>query len=382
MKMMPSQDRPGCVGFDVSPIVRGRTGVGNYCYYLLKHLLRQGGGLTYRGFSSGRQRPDLNSLDNGLVHRHVPVPTRVLYAAWERLGWPRVDGLLGGVDVYHATNFFLPPTRRARRVVTIHDLAFLAMPETGSPRIVGPFSRGIRRFAQEADAILAYSESTKRDIMHFLEVEPEKITVAPMAVDDGFTAMARDEATAVVRRDFGVEPPFLLFVSTLEPRKNVVGLIRALASIKTEIPHKMVLIGGVGWNAEPIFEAIRTHGLEERVVRPGFVPHEELPAFYCAADAFVFPTFYEGFGLPLLEALTCGCPVVTSANSSVPEVVGDAAVFADPRDPAAIGAAVLQVLGEAALRARLIEEGHAHAQRFSWAACAAATAGVYRSLIA
>ncbi|MDX9974628.1 MAG: glycosyltransferase family 1 protein [FCB group bacterium] len=369
------------VGFDIGPITATRTGVGNYCYYLLKHLLRLlEADERIVGFATGRERPSLHELESRLKYRYIPVPTRVMYRSWTWFNRPRVDRCLGGLDIYHATNYFLPPTESAKRVVTIHDLAFMATPELASPKIVGPYSRQMTTFAHEADAIMAYSESTKADIVHYLDVPPEKITVAPMAVDEGFEPMPRDEAERWVREKYFVETPFLLFVSTLEPRKNVPTLLHAFARVAREIPHKLVLVGGIGWDSEEIFDTMRRLRITDRVVRPGFVPHHELPAFYCAADAFVFPTLYEGFGLPLLEALTCGCPVITSNNSSVPEVTGDAALRSDANDDENIAADIRRVLGNPELVAEMKKRGFGHATKYSWDACARATLEVYRNL--
>lgn len=367
------------VGIDISPLTAQRTGVGNYCYYLLKHLL-SAGDCTFHGFSSGRRGIALGELAGKLRHRHVPIPTRVLYRVWDWAGAPTVDRLLGGVDVYHATNYYLGPVSRARTVVTIHDLAFMVHPELCSPKIVGPFSKGMAGFARRADAIMAYSESTKRDVVRQLGVGAEKVTVAPMAVDEGFAPMGREAAEAYVGERYGVRPPYLLFVSTLEPRKNVPTLIRAFETIAADYPHSLVLIGGVGWNAGPILQAIEDSPVRERIIRPGFVPHMKLPAFYCAADAFVFPTLYEGFGLPLLEALLCGCPVVAAENSSVPEVTGGAALLSDAMDVDGIASNVMRVLDDGDLREKLVARGKAHAAGYSWHACAETTLDVYRGL--
>ena len=369
------------VGFDIGPISKNRTGVGNYCYYLLKNLLDLSSPAQFVGFASGRSRPQLDALAGRVPYRWLPCPTRLLYKSWTHLRQPQVDGLLGGVDVYHATNYFLPPARSAKRVVTIHDLAFIAAPEWCSPKIVEPFSGGMKRFAREADGILVYSESTKNDVLRYLDADPAKITVAPMAVDESFTPMPRERAVAHVKTRYGIDGPFLLFVSTLEPRKNIPTLLRTFAKL-TELPHRLVMIGSVGWNAEPIFQTIKELRLEDRIIRPGFVPHLELPAFYCAADAFVFPTLYEGFGLPLLEALLCGCPVVTSDNSSVPEVTGGAALATDAMDVDGFADAVRRMLSDDALRTALIARGLEHAKRFSWKACAEVTLDVYQRLTA
>ncbi len=368
------------VGIDIGPIAGARTGVGNYCLSLLTHLLALGNDDRYWGFSSGRARV-IGGLRGLAGYRHIPVPTRALYAVWSTLGIPAVDTLLGGVEVYHATNFFLPPARRARRVLTIHDLAFLALPETCSPKIAGPFSRGIRRFATQADAILADSASTARDVVEILQVPPEKVTAAPLAADPAFQPVPKDEAARRVADGYGLTGPYLLFVGTLEPRKNLPTLLRALALLRSDMPHRLCLAGPEGWNSAEVFDTLRALRLEDRVFRPGFVAQADLPALYSAADAFVFPSLYEGFGLPVLEALSCGCPVVTANNSSLPEVTGDAALTCDARDATALAQSIRRILEDAALRESLVTRGLAHAKTFSWRRCAETTAGVYARVV-
>lgn len=370
------------VGLDISPLTSARTGVGNYCYYLLKHLLRLESGCEFAGFSSGRSRIELGELAGMLPHRHVPVPTRALYAVWSTLRAPKVDSLLGGVDVFHATNYFVPPTKSARRVVTFHDLAFLVAPELCSPKIRRTFSKGIKRFATEADAIIACSESTKADIIRLLGVDASKVTVAYEAVDEDFApGEDKEKAAAHLAAHHGVRGPFFLFVGTLEPRKNIPTLLRAFASIASDVPHDLVLVGGIGWNAATIFDTIEELGLSQRVVQLGFLnSHDELAAFYSAAEAFVFPTLYEGFGLPILEAMKCGCPVITSNISSAPEVAGDAALCHDPRDAGAFAQSMRNVVEDAQLRETLAARGIEQARRFSWESCARTTIDVYTSV--
>ncbi len=299
---------------------------------------------------------------------------------WESIGWPNVDTLVGGCDIFHATNYFLPPTRKARTVVTIHDLAFLAAPEFSSPKIVEPFSKGIKRFCRDADAIMVYSESTKRDILRFADPGPEKIAIAPMATDDIYHPVELEKAKEIVRERHGIEDPYLLFVSTLEPRKNILGLLESFAILAKDFPHKLVLIGSLGWKSEEYFERVEKLGLGDRVLRLGYVPHELLSSFYSAADAFVFPTHYEGFGLPLLEAMTCGCPVVSSDNSSVEEVTAGGAIRVNSHDVEGFANAVSQVLTDSELRDRLVAAGKAQAATFSWTRCAETTMEVYQRL--
>ena len=367
------------VGYDVSPITKTRSGVGNYAYFLLKHLMTRPEDCEFRLFSSGRRTIDFQGLDRKFSHRHIDIPTRLLYRLWETLGWPHVDSLAGGCDVFHATNFFLPPTRKARTVVTIHDLAFLAVPEFSSPKIVKPFSKGINKFCRDANAIMVYSESTKRDILQFCDPDPDKIVIAPLAADEIYHPVELEKAKEVVRKRHGIDDPYLLFVSTLEPRKNILGLLESFAILAKDFPHKLVLIGSLGWRPEEYFERVEKLGLGGRVVRLGYVPHELL-SFYSAADAFVFPTHYEGFGLPLLEAMSCGCPVVSSDNSSIEEVTAGGALRVNSHDVEGFADAVSKVLTDAELRDRLVAAGKAHAATFSWDRCAATTMEVYQRL--
>lgn len=369
------------VGFDITPITSRRTGVGTYCFQLLRHLLALEENFQITGFSSGWGRLALGPLAGKIARRHIPIPTRLLYQLWSATGRPKIDRLLGNIDLYHATNFFLPPVARARRVLTIHDLSFLVMPEYSSPAIVGPFSRGMRQFAAGADAILAYSQSTKNDIVRLLGIPSEKITVAPIAADPALAPIAKEAAAAHLQQTYGISRPFFLFVGTLEPRKNVAGVVRAFAQLAGEFPHNLVLIGPAGWNSEAIFQSIAQCGVPDRTIRPGFVPAEDLSAFYSAAAALLFPTHYEGFGLPLLEAMTCGCPIVTSDNSSVREVAGDAALYAPCDDIGAIAAAARRVVEDSPSRETMIKSGYAQARKFSWADCAQATFDVYRRLL-
>ncbi len=369
------------VGIDVSPLTANRTGVGNYTYYQLKHLLMQTKDMIFKGFSSGLVEVDLGGLPEIGTHRHIPLPTRVVYKSWDWFNAPKVDGLLGGIDVYHATNYYLPPVKRTRRVVTFYDLAFLREPKWCSPRIVGPFSAGVRRFSKEADHILTCSEATRRDVITLLDVAEEKVSVAYGAVNEDFAAMQRPEAVDLLARVYNLRQPYLLYVSTIEPRKNVEGLLRAFALASKEIPHKLVLVGATGWNAEGINPLIASLGLEDRVMRMGYVQsRSHLPAFYGAADAFLFPSFYEGFGLPVVEAMTCGCPVITSNRASLPEVGGDAAQYVNPDDVEGMSATIQMVVGNERLRESMSAKGKLQAAKFSWSACATQTAQVYRGL--
>ncbi len=368
------------IGIDVSPIAARPTGVGRYTRAVLGQLLATGEH-DFLGLSSGRHRPDPAIVAQLAAHRHLPLPTRALYALWSATGRPQADRLLGGVDLIHATNYYLPPVASAKRVVTIYDLSFLRHPEWSSPKIVGPFSRGIRRFAHDADAILTCSEASKKDIVELLDIQPAKVTVAYGAVEPAFVPRDREASRRRVATRYDIKAPFILFVGTLEARKNIAGLLAAFAHLQDKIPHELVLVGQPGWGTQDFDEALQRGKASGRVRVLGYLEdRDDLPHLYSAAEVFLFPSHYEGFGLPVLEALACACPVVTSNATSLPEVGGEAAVYVNPQDPASITSTLSRVLEDTALQARMREQGPTQAARFTWDSAAAATNSVYRSL--
>lgn len=370
------------IGFETTPITRTRTGVGQYCYHLLRHLLQLDHENEYRGLSSGMEEADLADLALS-AHRRIAVPTRLLYRTWDVLRRPRVDSALGGVDLFHATNFVLPPTASAPRVLTIHDITFLSVPELCSPKIARYFARHIHRYAADADAILVHSESTRRDLVRHVSVPEDKVVVAPPGVEWVASEPEPERARALLRERYQIERPFVLYVGTLEPRKNVVGALRAFAQSKEAAGHLFILIGKRGWNCEPIFETIETLDLQARVRHLGYLEdQDDLRHFYAAAAAMLFPTYYEGFGLPVLEAMACGCPVATSNTSSVPEVAGDAALMAAPSDVDAHTENLDRLLANASLAATLRERGRARARQFTWTRCAELTLETYKKVAA
>jgi len=370
------------VGIEVSAVTTRPTGVGTYIREILRETLRQAApDESFSGFTSGLGEIDAAALAGLAQHRHLSVPTRALYHVWNVTQRPRVDRALGGVDVYHATNFFLPPVQRAKRLLTVYDLTFLRHPEWCSPKIVGPFSRHIRRFVREADAVLTCSEASRQDITTLLDCAPEKIHVAYGAPDAIFVPHDPDRARALVAQRFGIRTPYVLFVSTLEPRKNLDGLLRAFAQVQRDSAHTLVLVGAEGWNQEPVDAMIARHGVGNRVQRLGYVQDRaDLPLLYVGASAFVLPSFYEGFGIPVLEAMACGTPVITTRRASLPEAGGDAVEYVDPDDAEDIARGVLRVLQDPAHTEMLRTRGLAQAARFTWADAAARVLGLYREL--
>ncbi len=283
------------------------------------------------------------------------------------------------LDVFHGPVNALPVAMLAPGVVTIHDLAFLRFPQS-VPRgrrawLVG----AIRHSARMADRVISVSQHTADDLVAWLDIDPGKIRVIPLAASPGIRRLTGAELR-VFRLKFDLERPHILAVGTLEPRKNLAMLLRAFAAIRDDVPHRLVLVGPEGWLNDELHDTARALELGDRLLMTGFADDETLGGWYSSADLVAFPSRYEGFGLPMLEAMACGVPVLASNSSALPEVGGDAAVYVDPGDEAGWSAAMLALLGDPARRARLSDAGLARAGEFSWEATAEATWAVYREV--
>jgi len=300
-----------------------------------------------------------------------------------------VDLFTGEVDVFHSPDFLLPPLRHGRAILTVHDLSFRRLPECADAALVAYLNRAVPPSIQRAHLVLADSQSTKADLVELLGVPAAKIEVLYPGVGDTYQPI-RDQATlAAVRQKYNLPDNFVLFVGTIEPRKNLVTLLKAFhvsrftfhASRSTFHARatnlKLVIAGGKGWLYAETFATAERLGLSGDVVFLGYVPEADLPALYSLARLFVFPSLYEGFGLPPLEAMACGTPVVCANTSSLPEVAGDAALLVDPLDADGLATAMQQALGDEGLRARMVERGLRQAARFTWRAAAQQLLAIY-----
>lgn len=288
-----------------------------------------------------------------------------------------VEARRSRLQLFHGTVNVVPRGLPCPSVVTIHDLAFLRWPEQTPARRYRYMAREVASAARRAARVIAVSESTKVDVVELLGVDSDRVVVTPLGVEERFRPLADDDHASFLA-DQGIVRPYILSVGTLEPRKNLPRLLRAFGELSHEIPHDLVLVGPEGWLTEEIHHALQSPALAGRVRLTGFVDDDELAAWYSLADLFVFPSLYEGFGLPVLEAMACGAPVVTSAVSSLPEVAGEAAVMVDPHDPSAIADGMRRVLTNPALSADLRERGVRRAAAFTWERTAQRTAAVYR----
>ncbi|PYQ88563.1 MAG: glycosyltransferase family 1 protein [Acidobacteria bacterium] len=339
--------------------------IGTYIRNLLRQLARLDRQTEFVVLCRPEDRETLSSLGENF---RVVTETSGNYSVAEQLKIP-IALRREGVTLFHAPHYVLPPLVHCRSVVTIHDCIHLMFPQYLPNRVALAYARtSIRLAARRATRVLTVSESSKRDILRFVDTEPDKIDVIYNAFDDRFGVEPREEDVVRVRERYQLGDEFVLYAGNVKPHKNLERLIQAFNAVrKRGLDHlKLVLIGDEISKYAALRRAVHHHQLHKYVRFLGYLPEETLAVMYRLAAVFVFPSLYEGFGLPPLEAMASGTPVVTSNLSSLPEVVGDAAMLVDPYDPQAIADGMQRVLTDERLRRELRTKGLARARQFSW----------------
>lgn len=369
------------ITIDLSPAIHQKAGLGRYARTLAEHLIAQDQANQYTAFAYGTFKPELlpPSL-RALPRANMPLGAR----PWRMGVWlahalsVSLDRVFPSTDLFHATEHLLPPFKNAKTIFTLHDLIFQFFPEYHLPLNRWFLVNAMPHFLRRADAIIAVSECTKRDAIANYQLRPEKINVIYEGVNPALTPERDEQKITQARARYAKNQPFLLFVGTIEPRKNIIALVDMLCTLRQRgYPHRLLIAGRKGWLYQSTFDHVKKSGMGSEVDFLDFVPDADLPALYTACDAFIFPSLYEGFGLPPLEAMACSAPVVCSNSSSLPEVVGDAALLVDPKDVSAIAAAVERVITDRALREELRAKGMKQAAKFSWERAASQTLRVY-----
>ncbi|MCB8982870.1 MAG: glycosyltransferase family 4 protein [Ardenticatenaceae bacterium] len=351
-----------------------RAGIHHYIAQVLRHLPLQEDNLRPVVFT--RFAGDLADVSGlTLASSRWPTERRSVRILWEQLVWPW-QAWRQQLDLLHSMAFVTPVLAPCPTIVTIYDLSFLHFPER-FPRLQRWYlTSQTGRSCRQARRVITISESSRQDVHQFFGIPLERIAVVYPGVDGRYHPLSAPEIAAFRQRE-NLPERFVLHVGTLQPRKNISLLLDAFAQLKDPDLH-LVLAGGKGWLFDEIFRRVQTLGLEKRVRFTGYVPDEDLPLWYNAAALFVFPSVYEGFGMPVVEAMACGLPVVASCSSSIPEATGDAGLLFDPHNAVELAERMASVLNDPALSARMRQQGITHAANFSWEQAGRQTAVVYR----
>jgi glycosyltransferase involved in cell wall biosynthesis len=368
------------IGVIYGGISEQKAGMDHYLHQVLTAMKRLAPQHRYTLIDHRPQSSPFKEQFDQLILELPAGPMRV--SRWNLQVVPRV---LSRFELVFSPGLYGPvriPTGVAS-VMVVHDLTRYLFPEFFK---FNPVQKILDRLAYPAmlrryDHLLAVSQSTRQDLIRLFKMDGSKITVVYHGAERDLRIRDKDAVEKSLLQTYGLKPPFILFLGTLEPRKNIPTLLKAYADIREQIPHDLVLVGPQGWKWEPIFEAIKKWNIESRVHWVGYVPDQERVLFYNGADFLVYPSWYEGFGMPLLEAMQCGCPVIASNVSAMPEVLGEAGLLIDPGQPEDLRQAMLRMALEPELREKLKKAGLMQSEKFSWEESARLTLEVFERLV-
>jgi glycosyltransferase involved in cell wall biosynthesis len=372
------------ITIDYTPAIQQHAGIGRYADELTRALVALQTSDTWQLFYVDPEQrlpaPPLDTLPRtALRQSNKPWRLRVLLSTYLRRGQ---DHTIGPTEIFHGTDHLLPRLAHTRSVFTLHDLTPLTFPAAHTQLNRRFLQVMLPHFLRDADLVITDSASTRRDALRLYRLPAERIRVVHLGVAARFQP-ASPEIQVQVRARYDLPDRFILSVGTLEPRKNLIALLDAYHALRAEgSTTSLVIAGGRGWRSEPFFDKLRALGLEDSVQLLGRVPDEDLPALYSLAEVFAFPSLYEGFGLPVLEAMACGTPVISSNTSSLPEVVGNAGLLLSPTDVVRWKEALAQITTDATMRAELRQRGLRQAAPFTWENTARQTYTIYQEVYA
>lgn len=378
------------VGWNATLLGENPAGVGNYIERVMEELGKLSKEESFDLVPFGTGKYDFSRIglrENARLFPEFLLKNKFIRILWEHTLLPSKI-LRADLDIFHSPAHVIPffnGISGTKQVVTFHDLVFKTYPDSFKNSKGIYLNTVVPRTLSVADKIIAVSRSTKNDLIEEYGVEEERIAVIYNGVDDNYCVLDEAEDLEETKAEYELPDRFILYLGTLEPRKNLKRLIKAYSIIrdKASIPDevKLVLAGGKGWLYDDIFELVEKKGLEDQVIFPGYIAGEHLVELYNLAELFAYPSLYEGFGLPSLEAMACGTPVVTSNVSSLPEVVGDAAITIDPYDVDELAEQMANVVTSRDLSQNLIEKGKERVDKFSWRKTAEETLKVYKSMV-
>ena len=373
------------IGLDGYPLSEPLTGIGHYTLELAFSLARN---FPRDEFELVSPKPFNPVAIGGIPRESIPnlrltqAKSSSLRGHWWSVGLP-MYARRARFDLFHGTNFEVPLWKRRRTVLTIHDLSTLLYPETHRASAVRRARLRLPIAAKITDAIITPTETVRQEVCERLKVKPGKVTAIHEAPRRTFSPMTKEE-TVAIRKRLRVEDEFLLFVGTLEPRKNLLTMMRAFEEVinRTSVRPQLVIAGGEGWLIDETLSFINSASLKDRILLTGYLNDEDLRALYSSCRAFIYPSLYEGFGLPPLEAMACGAPVIASRIAALQETLGDAAILIEPLDVQTLSRTIIEVLRDERRRAAMGEAGIKHAAKFSWDKAAMLTHELYAKVLA
>ena len=363
---------------DAQPLLEPLAGIGRYTRSLLEALAEIDSDNTYflyYGASLRQGRANLPHFDNpNFQNKLIRFSGKLFRFLTEKVRLFPVGSFLGDYDIYHGLNYYVPDLPFPS-IVNIYDLSCVLFPHCFTRERLRDIRYKMNASVKRAEKIITGSEAAKADIVNLLNVAGDRIEVTPLGVDKLFRPVS-DEKLTPLKKKYRLPERFILFVGTIEPRKNILRLVHAFHRLDRDI--SLVITGRKGWLFEEIFKEVKRLNLGERIIFLDFVSETDLPLLYNAASVFVYPSLYEGFGLPLLEAMACGAPVITSNKSSLPEIAGEAGILVNPEDAGEIREAIISVLDDDSMRQEMIRKGLERAKTFSWERCARETLRLYQ----
>lgn len=372
------------IGIDYTAALKQSGGIGRYARGLITTLAQLDSQNYYTllaapdaprdGLEFFQRYPNFNN-------RTYPLPERWMTIGWHRFYLPLpVEWFTGEIDLFHSPNFILPPVRRAKTLLTVHDLSFIRHPQGAVESLRKWLKQVVPHSLARADHILADSHSTKDDLIEIYNILPDDITVVGAGVEERFQPITDPIQLETVNKKYNLPRRFILGLGTLEPRKNFTGLIEAFSQSPVRETHHLVIVGGKGWLYDDIFTVAENSPVADRIHFTGFVADADLPTFYNLADVFAYPSHYEGFGIPVIEAMACGTPVVCANNSCLPEVAGQSALQITATDTTALSQGLYDLIVDLSLRELVITEGFNQAKKFNWPSAAQRLLDVYNRM--
>lgn len=372
---------------DIRSLTMPKTGVGYYTNNLINSILyldqENEYNLFYYNFFNRKYEFDIDG--NRVSSKEIKfIPQRVFNFVWRYIDFPKLDTIVGKMDLFHFPNFTMMPVKKGKVVITVHDLSFMRYPHFTEPKNLKLLKRLFVKSIHRADLIFADSEFTKRDIIDVYHIDENKIQTVYLGVDNKFNANITLSEIEKVKEKYFLPDKYIFYVGTLEPRKNIPALLNAYKLLKERnkgLPYKLVIVGMKGWLYNKIFQDIQKLQLENDIIFTGYVEDNDLHLIYSGGSLLVYPSFYEGFGFPVIEAMACGIPVVCSDKTSLPEVAGDASIFCSTDDYEEISIKIEQVLSDKQLKKEMVNKGFQQARKFTWEKTAKTVLSSYKELV-